>query len=908
MSASPPLGLVHRPAEQWISAEEAIRRTGWTDRWLRQQATTGDVISRETDQVTSNGRRVREFLLSSLPQGAAAPEPAKVSMMAPLGPLFADLPASSIYPVFLADPEAEPAWNASWCTYTTNGTTSTTVCNFDDYVTPGVAGALVIAGPQGPIGATGATGATGPTGAAGATPNIVIGTISTGTAAATLTGTAPNYTLNFTLPSFATNAAYNWTALETFSSGIAASAATINGLLSVPLASSGSSAAWPNFGGSQQSASALNGGWTLDDNGSSRSYGGTLWVGSVLNDGFHTSGSNIPGVAIYGHNTTGQGNVYIDPETDGAYISALSSFAPSYAFTPTAFVSKLPIWAQGAAVPLSSAGFSNFGGELNSCTNLGGGITTRDNGSTYSFGLATMCFSLGGSNYGGLSVSGIGLYSNQGSSGGQGNIYMAPSEDGVYPTALSGFDPTAAFTPTMLFLTTPIKIGSLSSGAQTLTSAIQWSDLGGSTHSGSLYGGMTVYNNLTSAVAAVAELEPVGTGDAIGLGLYDNEGSSPAGGRVFVIPAPTSAAYPTANTSFENLETDTFTPTAAVLTGNIMTTPPTQPAYSSIASPSAILVGYPYDTQGGSIEGSDPQPVTSVWGNASSSTAYTNVGGGGDVLTPKGYVDRDVMVNGHLPPKYALPLTGIPYTAQGDSNTSGLGVTCNLTDTYGDTCYVMDNYIATGASSVTNNGVGGDESCDMAAHVFNEDNPSTSRAAYSGLIGTNDVHYSGLAYLPNATLCESAAIMQMATQLPDRVAGSTFTSGTGTWTNYTTFSVATGTQTTTASNTTVATITTHGGPIYVAYPLIDGNSAGFTWQLDSGATSATVCNYALSCATGQPAISTHNGTTVAPGVLRIPPPAPGTHTITFTSVGTVNGFVSGHGFSRAAKSRNFQGL
>lgn len=56
-------------------------------------------------------------------------------------------------------------------------------------------------GPQGEIGPTGATGATGP---AGETPTLTIGTVTTGDpgteAAASITGTAPNFVLNLTIP------------------------------------------------------------------------------------------------------------------------------------------------------------------------------------------------------------------------------------------------------------------------------------------------------------------------------------------------------------------------------------------------------------------------------------------------------------------------------------------------------------------------------------------------------------------------------------------------------------------------------------------------------------------------------------------------------------------------------------
>ena len=59
-------------------------------------------------------------------------------------------------------------------------------------------------GPTGPTGPTGETGPTGPTGVAAETPTLTIGTVTTGApgteAAAEITGTAPNFTLNLTIP------------------------------------------------------------------------------------------------------------------------------------------------------------------------------------------------------------------------------------------------------------------------------------------------------------------------------------------------------------------------------------------------------------------------------------------------------------------------------------------------------------------------------------------------------------------------------------------------------------------------------------------------------------------------------------------------------------------------------------
>ena len=68
----------------------------------------------------------------------------------------------------------------------------------------GPTGATGEAGPTGPTGATGEIGPTGPTGPTGTTPTLTIGTVTTGDpgteASATITGTAPDFVLNLTIP------------------------------------------------------------------------------------------------------------------------------------------------------------------------------------------------------------------------------------------------------------------------------------------------------------------------------------------------------------------------------------------------------------------------------------------------------------------------------------------------------------------------------------------------------------------------------------------------------------------------------------------------------------------------------------------------------------------------------------
>ena len=59
----------------------------------------------------------------------------------------------------------------------------------------------LIPGPAGPAGPAGETGPAGPAGPAGETPTFTVGTVTAGdTPAVTITGDAPDYVLNFVLP------------------------------------------------------------------------------------------------------------------------------------------------------------------------------------------------------------------------------------------------------------------------------------------------------------------------------------------------------------------------------------------------------------------------------------------------------------------------------------------------------------------------------------------------------------------------------------------------------------------------------------------------------------------------------------------------------------------------------------
>ena len=87
-------------------------------------------------------------------------------------------------------------------TVTNTGTAQDAILNFT--IPRGATGATGPTGPQGEAGITGPQGEAGAAGADAETPTISIGTVTTGDpgtqAAASITGTAPNYILNLTIP------------------------------------------------------------------------------------------------------------------------------------------------------------------------------------------------------------------------------------------------------------------------------------------------------------------------------------------------------------------------------------------------------------------------------------------------------------------------------------------------------------------------------------------------------------------------------------------------------------------------------------------------------------------------------------------------------------------------------------
>lgn len=103
MSASPAYTLtldapVLASVDRWLSQDEVLSLTGWSDRWLRNKIGSGEIISRLTEKRGANGKAVRAFLAASLPLpaqqrlAASIAEQSRKAIQA--SPLFASVPTA----------------------------------------------------------------------------------------------------------------------------------------------------------------------------------------------------------------------------------------------------------------------------------------------------------------------------------------------------------------------------------------------------------------------------------------------------------------------------------------------------------------------------------------------------------------------------------------------------------------------------------------------------------------------------------------------------------------------------------------------------------------------------------------------------------------------------------------------
>ena len=235
-------------------------------------------------------------------------------------------------------------------------------------------------GPTGATGATGATGPTGPTGATGPANTLSIGTVSEGAAAATITGTAPNQTLNLTVPKGNTGATgstgpagpANSLSIGTVTEG--AAAATITGTaptqtlnLVVPKGNTGNTGAPGSTGPQPWSAPVAWAGSTSYVDTAPASCVTYLGETYVCTTG-HTStgtfdGSKFVKIAAKGSDGAGSGSVTnVAALTLGTSGTDLSSSVANWTTTP-AITLNVPTASAANRGALSAADWSTFNGK-----------------------------------------------------------------------------------------------------------------------------------------------------------------------------------------------------------------------------------------------------------------------------------------------------------------------------------------------------------------------------------------------------------------------------------------------------------------------------------------------------------------------------------------------------------------
>jgi hypothetical protein len=219
----------------------------------------------------------------------------------------------------------------------------------------------------------------------------------------------------------------------------------------------------------------------------------------------------------------------------------------------------------------------------------------------------------------------------------------------------------------------------------------------------------------------------------------------------------------------------------------------------------------------------------------------------------------------------------------GDSITVGVGSdnTGNATHGY---AYIMDPEF----QGITHNYARiGDQACDTTRlDVFQNVNPTViDNPTITYMLGTNDAQYeqASATYPYVFNECMMAGLVHLATPSTSRISGqSGSVTATGTWAADNTVGTGYGIQSSIVGNTLSFSVHTTGGPIYLLYRIIDGNTSSATVTID-GTAAGTI--YGSGGVTGGVSIATQNATTDSIAASRFPV-AWGTHAVVITLNGT----------------------
>lgn len=154
-----------------------------------------------------------------------------------------------------------------------------------------------------------------------------------------------------------------------------------------------------------------------------------------------------------------------------------------------------------------------------------------------------------------------------------------------------------------------------------------------------------------------------------------------------------------------------------------------------------------------------------------------------------------------------------------------------------------------------------------------------SNAAVGWLPSPSDPTYGGgssPSHLADTNTCRLGGLTWAGISIDNRVYGQNFTN-TGTWGATSPWGKSVVAQSSTNGDTSVGTINTNGGPIYLWFVMRGNNGGTFTWQLDSGPVSANIPTQGNNAFTFP--ITTSSQTL---GAIRIPVKDAGSHTVKVT--------------------------
>ncbi len=236
------------------------------------------------------------------------------------------------------------------------------------------------------------------------------------------------------------------------------------------------------------------------------------------------------------------------------------------------------------------------------------------------------------------------------------------------------------------------------------------------------------------------------------------------------------------------------------------------------------------------------------------------------------------------------------YVAFGDSNTqSPDGYLSNPLNVYVNR---IANVLA--IASPVNYGTGGDQACDVGNRwMFPSYAPGIALPypLVTLMIGTNDENFNPgpSAYQATALACYGADLTWATVPSSAKVLAGSGTV-TGTCAADTTYAQAPGEKCTAAGSTlSLPFTTTQPGAVYVWVRYIDGDTGTWTYSLDG--SPAVARTTALS-----PVIATHNGSTQAPGMIRLANVPSGTHTLVFTQTAAGTMAIIGVGYPPSTAS------